>query len=167
MTSYRGNAYRLVGRAISDARVVGTAHLLCGAVLLFILVMSSRGVLTNWQMMRIAAVSVILVGPGVLYHVAAHLLRKREAWAIRLGMYGGIAHVGAALLIFALTTALDLWSTLLMPPTVVCLFLMPAMIAFIIHLQLARRAAEMLADDVPAFTPVMPLDDPELDGPTE
>ena len=140
---------RALESAVREARLLGWLFLGLGGVgTLMGLGSTLSGGAGLENQLILASCGLTMVGPGVLYLLAAGALKRRDPRGGTLGLRAAAAHVAGVLI--ALTCAvLDLvpggYDVIYVPP-VLAVFFAPPLLAFAWHLLAARRAAALLAE---------------------
>jgi hypothetical protein len=115
-------------------------------------------------------ITLVLVGPGAWYFVAARLTRRADLRAIRISLI--VVSIQAALIVVGLVLAIfgRVGGTLAIP-SFVGLFFLPALAAAAWHLARARRTAASIdrsyGFDLLAPKPVLPIEPSTPPSPTE
>jgi hypothetical protein len=125
-----------------------------------------RGPLWLQQVMAIVT-TLVLVGPGAWYFVAARLTRRADLRAIRISLV--VVVIQAALILIGLFLAIfGRVGEALVVPSFVGLFFLPALAAVAWHLVRARRTAVSVGEhygfDLLAPKPAVPVEPIALDA---
>jgi hypothetical protein len=147
------DSHRALRRAVSDGRVLGFVFLLLGSILCVFSLLEPSSILG--QALTLSA-SLLLVGPGVLYLIAAHTLKHRKPSGAVLARRASAAHLLACAVTFTIG-AIGFFGSIgrmLLIPAIAMIFFIPALIAFLAETRSALRAAQAL-DSGRAFEPVV------------
>ena len=168
MTHGELDHWHALRRAVGDARLLGGVFTVVGALFLIPALIETRGLVTK---LLTASASLLLLGPGILYWIAASSLGRRKPAGAVLARRAAVAHVLAIVGSGALgliAGALDTWGWGLFFPAFVAAFFVPALVAFLVQARAALRAARVLDDSGRAFEPLVvaqPVLQPKLSDP--
>lgn len=98
--------------------------------------------------------TLILVGPGVWYFIAATLLRRCHLSASNWTLYVAVSQLALIFLFVAFSLSVAHAGFVLLP-VILSLFFLPALIALIYELYRARRAIIVLSPVTSAFSPIL------------
>jgi hypothetical protein len=128
----------------------------------------SKTTLTEQALAGFAAL--IMIGPGVLYHISAHSVKRKESWAARLAFRTASIQCGVIVLgvlstmTYTFLGLRSLWIYELLVATSVGIFFVPALIAQLFVLRRAMRAIQLLPTDGHAFEPIPMVRQAEPEG---
>jgi len=143
--------HKTLNEAVSNARLLAFVFVLLGVLF----VLAGFGAWRSWEGRVLGALAgVMLLGPGVLYWIAARLLGRAKPAGAAIARKAAAAHV-AAIVVFLVLGFAGLGRAFF-APAIAGLFFVPAVIAFLAETGRAMRAAVMLDDPAPAFQPVIP-----------
>jgi hypothetical protein len=127
--------------AVSSLRTVGTAFLGICILIAWLSNLGAAGVLARRpSAIALASVSLFLIGPGTLYHVAAVFIHHRERWAALLAMWTALGQIALACVGVPLQFLIrDLVPVLF--PALMTVFFVPALI---VQALILRRSLEMI-----------------------
>jgi hypothetical protein len=144
---------QLLNNACGSARLLGTTFIAIGGIVVLLGYGLSGG---PFDRLMAASAGLFVVGPGVLYMVAAHLLARRVPQGAVMARWGAAGHALVIFLLLALGMSglLSDHSPLAIVPAFLCIFFLPAMVAMLVETRRAQRAAEMLSPAGRAFEPL-------------
>jgi hypothetical protein len=142
---------KVLAEAIGDLRVVGVVFAFAGSLLLGLHVVTRFGPLSAdvFTIIWVFCNTIVLVGPGVWYVVAASILKRGQFWAATFSMRvaAGQGFAMVLLLVFGFERSQ------VAVPACVLVFFVPAMLAVLVHLNRVRRIIPMLSPGH-AFEPI-------------
>jgi hypothetical protein len=143
----------LLVEAVGDLRIIGGLFCLLSVVPLFF-GLASRAPQLVGQMLA-AVDSVLLLGPGVWYLIAANSFKRRNFSLIRPTLYVAGGQLAIVFGILGLGMLLRLGSiAALVVPAVMVMFFIPAVAATMWHIRRLEQMAHLLLPTGMAFEPI-------------
>jgi hypothetical protein len=148
----------IVRQAVSSLRTVGTVFVLLGGAisLLYMQEITSRPAL---GLVLVASTTVFLLGPGVLYHLTALLLRRHDVGVAWIARQTAIAQSVLTILGVGTTIAANLYLSRtpfdalmhLLVPAIVTAFFVPALLAQAYQIGKALQALRLISESQRGF----------------
>jgi hypothetical protein len=150
---------------VADTRLLGVIFILMGLLSLYLVY--GRRTFMPWDAQVYTAVNtIILIGPGVWYVVAASLMKRRNPSAARISMLIALAQMVIVIACVLLGFLGQSDVQRLAMPACFALFQVPALIALLVTLWRASGSIEALALVGHAFEP-LPIAPPADPQPTD
>ena len=159
-------------RSVSSLRTVGTVFLLLGAFAA--VAIAHDGMTAPGAFPFVASASLLWIGPGALYHVTAHLFRRRDFGVAVLARWTAIGQTLLAVLVVAMTylggglASRQLWPALM--PGFATVFFAPALLVQAHQIRTAVAALRLQPRthgfEVQPARAVLPVDDGDAERPS-
>jgi len=162
----RGDPRRPLHLAIRSTRMLAIIFLLIGTLVSFLLLMQG-GVPRRGGMLFTGAFLFFYVGPGAVYLVTAIYLKRRQFWAVVVGLV--LASVQSLFVLFAIagifiTVVRQSGASIAIFPVAVLIFILLALAQLIYHLALSFDAIKYApVEEQHGFEPLMaqPVEPPK------
>lgn len=143
----------LLAEAVGDLRIIGGLFCLLSVLPLFVGLASRTPQLLAQILTGVD--SIVLLGPGVWYLIAASNFKRRNFNLIRPTLYVAAGQLAIVLGILALGMLLGLGSlAALIIPAVLVMFFIPAVAATMWHIRRLEQMAHLLLPTGSAFEPI-------------
>lgn len=144
--------------ASSDLFTIGIVFVALGGLFGLIVVADVSGNRSFELQALGGSCATLMIAPGCWYVIAAAQLRRKQFGLVRSSMMVAIGQVALVLMALAVGALFRSSLRVLLPPAVISVFFVPAVIATLVHIRRVEQALHLLSVDGHAFEAVMKVE---------